>query len=144
MERRTTAGDAAGLFQIYSTLLARNTNSIVLKNNFVALALLLNRNTNQAFQLSKEVYDARTNNAEFVSTRAFALYRQNKSAEGLQLMRALPTDQLSRPEIALYYAVLLCANGQGAAAAPYYAAAQKGKMFPEERQLLEKIYSTAK
>ncbi len=141
LQQRTAAGDTAGLVQLYSAMLQSVTNSLVIKNNLAALELLLNRDTNQAFQFAKEVYQSNTNSPEFVSTEAFALYRQNKAAQALQVMQTLPQDQLSRPEIALYYGLLLVANGQHPAAEPYLAAANKAHLLPEEQQLYNKASS---
>lgn len=143
LQRRAAAGDSAGLLQLNSALLSYATNSLVIKNHLAALELLLNRNTNQAFQLTKEVYEAGTNNAEFAAIRALALYRQNRAAQGLRVMQALPPDQLARPDIALYYALLLSANGQRANAAPYVAAAKKAQLLPEERTLLQKLSASS-
>ncbi len=141
LQQRTTAGDTAGLVQLYSAMLQSVTNSLVIKNNLAALNLLLNRDTNQAFQYAKEIYQSNTNSPEFASTEAFALYRQNKAAQGLQVMQSLPQDQLSRPEIALYYGLLLIANGQRQAAEPYLAAAKAAHLLPEEQQLFDKASS---
>lgn len=143
LQRRAAAGDSAGLLQLNSALLSYATNSLVVKNNVAALELLLNQNTNQAFQLTKEVYESSTNTAEFAAIRALALYRQNRAAQGLRLMQTLPPDQLARPDIALYYALLLSANGRKADAAPYIAAAKKAQLLPEERKLLQKISASS-
>lgn len=143
LQRRAAAGDSVGLLQLNSALLTYATNSLVVKNHIAALELLLNQNTNQAFQLTKEVYEASTNTAEFAAIRALALYRQNRAAQGLQIMQALPPNQLAQPDIALYYALLLSANGQRANAAPYVAAAKKAQLLPEERKLLQKITASS-
>lgn len=139
-QRRQAAGDTAGLQQIYSTLYARNTNSVIVKNNLAMLDLLMNQNTNRAFLFAKEVYLSHTNIPEFVSTEAFALYRQNRSHDALQLMQSLPDQTLLRPDIALYYSIMLAANGQKDSAAPYQAAAIQSPMLPEEKRLLEKYF----
>ena len=52
-------------------------------------------------------------------------------------MQALPESELSRPNIALYYAVLLAAAGDADKAKPYLDAAEKSPMLPEERRLLD-------
>lgn len=139
LQRRSAAGDTAGLLQLNSEVFEYATNSLVIKNNLASLELLLNQNTNQAFELAKEVYDASTNTAAFAATRAFALYRQNRAAAGLEVMQRLPQEQLSQPSIALYYALLLSANGKRESAAPYIAAAKNAQLLPEEQHLLEKI-----
>ena len=73
------------------------TNSLVIKNNLAALELLVNVNTNQAFQFATEVYQSNTNSPEFASTEAFALYKQNQPAKGLQVIQALPEKSALTP-----------------------------------------------
>jgi predicted Zn-dependent protease len=138
LQRRTAAKDTTGLYQLYSAIFEQQTNSPVVKNNLAMLGLLLNRDTSHDIRLAGEVFEADTNNPHFASTYAFALLKQNKSAEGLRLMETLPKSELLQPEIAIYYAVLLSANGRREAAAPYFVAAGKAEMLPEEKQLLEK------
>jgi hypothetical protein len=138
LERRMAAGDTTGLYQLYSEMLAQNPKSLIAKNNVAVIDLLLNRNLSNATQFAKEVYLSATNHPLFVSTYAFALHVQNQSGEGLKLMKTLPPNYLHSPEIAIYYAVLLSANGERVAAEPYFDAAKKSQMLPEEKQLLEK------
>jgi tetratricopeptide (TPR) repeat protein len=138
LQRRMAAKDTEGLYQLYSEMLKQNPNSAIAKNNIAVIDLLLDRNTNQAMRFAKEVYLSATNNPIPVSTYALALHQQNKSADALKLMKTLPPAELSRPEVAIYYGVLLSANGQREAAKPYFEAAQKGTMLPEEKQLVEK------
>ena len=98
---------------------------------------MLGRDLARAQALAREVYDAGKTNAMLVSTYAFALHAQGKGAEGLKLMQAFPESDLQRPEVALYYAVLLAAAGERNQAEPYFAAAEKGRPLPEERRLLD-------
>jgi predicted Zn-dependent protease len=139
LQRRTAAKDTAGLYQLYSDILKQQPDSLAVKNNLAMLGLLLDRDTNRAIQLAKEVYETDTNNPNFVSTYAFTLQAQNKSAEGVKLMETLPKPEGLRPEIAIYYAVLLSATGTRGMADPYFAAAEKAQMLPEEQRLLEKF-----
>lgn len=139
-QRLAAAGDTAGLHEVVATLFARNTNSVMLKNDLTMLDLLLNQNTDRAFRFAKELYEQQTNNAVVVSTYALALYRQNKAGEALAVMQSLPDQVLIRPDIAVYYSLLLAANGHRDSAAPYQAAALQAPMLPEEKRLLEKYY----
>ena len=129
--------DSAGLYRVYQALLERHPESAALKNNVATLGLLLGRDLARAQALAREVYDAGKTNAMLVSTYAFALHAQGKGAEGLKLMEAFPESDLQRPEVALYYAVLLAAAGERNQAKPYLAAAEKGRPLPEERRLLD-------
>jgi len=134
---RMAAGDTAGLYRTYKALLEQNTNSLAAKNNVAALGLLLKQDTDAAIERAQEVYEADTNNPVFVSTEAFALHEQGRTSEGLQLMEALPSKALQRPEIALYYVVLLSAAGERERAKPYYIFAEKADLLPEEQRLLD-------
>jgi predicted Zn-dependent protease len=131
-----TAGNTGGLNKVYEALFALNPNDPGLKNNLAATSLLLKLNQTRAYSQARELYESANTNAVFVSTYAFALHLQGKSADGLKLMQALPEAELQRPEIATYYAVLLCATGARDQAAAYFIAAEKAQLLPEERQLL--------
>ena len=130
------AGNTSGLNKVYDALLALNPNDAGLKNNLAATSMLLKINPTRSYAQARELYETANTNAIFVSTYAFALHVQGKSAEGLKLMQALPEVQLQRPEIATYYAVLLSATGERDKAGAYFAAAEKAQLLPEERQLL--------
>jgi len=125
-----------GLYRVHQALFERDSKSLVLKNNLAVYGLLLNRDVSRAGALAQEVYEAEKTNTFFISTYAFSLHVRGKSAQGLKLMGALPEAELQRPEIATYYAVLLSAAGERDKAQPYFAAAEKGPMLPEERRLL--------
>ena len=129
--------DTPGLYRVYQALLKNHPQAVEIKNNVAALGLLLNRDKIESGRLAREVYETGKTNALLVSTHAFALHTQGKTAEGLKLMQTLPEPELLRPNIALYYAVLLAAAGDGDQAKPYFDAAEKSPMFPEERRLLD-------
>ena len=129
--------DTPGLYRVYQALLKNHPQTVELKNNVAMFGLLLNRDRREAGRLAREVYEAGKTNALLLSTHAFALHTQGKTAEGLKLMQTLPESELLRPNIALYYAVLLAATGDVASAKTYLDAAEKSPMLPEERRLLE-------
>jgi hypothetical protein len=129
--------DSVGIYRVFQALLERHPDSLELKNNVATLGLLLGRDLARSQALAREVYVAAKTNAALVSTYAFALHAQGKTADGLKLMQGFPEAELHRPEIALYYAVLLTAAGEKNEAGPYFAAAEKGQPLPEERRLLE-------
>jgi predicted Zn-dependent protease len=134
---RTEALDSTGLYRIYSALLDANPNAAIAKNNVAALGLLLGRDVEKCTRLAREVYLSATNNPTARSTYAFALHVEGKSAEGLRLLQGLPERELHLPGVATYYAILLAANGQREQAGPFVTSAEKGRILPEERRLLE-------
>jgi hypothetical protein len=136
---RTAAGDAAGLYRVYTALLESKPSAAVLKNNVAALGLLLNRDLDKCVRLAREAYLAATNNATLASTHAFALHVQSRTADGLRVLQAFPEAELHNPGVATYYAVLLAASGQHDKAASLVAIAENGQLLPEEKVLLDTV-----
>jgi len=132
----TASGNTRGQNRVYTAWLVLAPNDVGLKNNVAATSLLLKADVSRACELAREVYEAGKTNAMFVSTYAFALHAQGKTDAGLKLMQTLPETELQQPSIATYYAILLAAAGERDKATPYFAAAEKGQLLPEERQLL--------
>ena len=129
-------GDTEGLYRLYSVLWQRNPADAVIKNNLAAVALLLQTNLTQAYQLAREVYDADHRNAVFVGTYTYALQLQGRTPDALQLWNQLPSSELERPSVAMYYGVALVAAGQPEKAKRYLALAERSSLLPEERTLL--------
>jgi predicted Zn-dependent protease len=136
LQRYGATGDTSGLYRVFRALLKCHPDSIEFKNNAATAGLLLNRDLARSTELAREVYEAGPTNAVFVSTYAFALHRQSNTAAGLKLMQTLPAAELSRPNIAAYYGLLLAAAGQARNAQPFLTMAEKGPLLAEERQLL--------
>jgi hypothetical protein len=136
LQRYTATANTDGLYRVHQALLQRHPESLELKNNVAVLGLLLNRDVAHSRDLAQQVYLAATTNAALASTYAFALHTQGRTAEGLKLMQSLPDSELLRPNIAVYYAFLLAAQGEREKAKPFIAAAEKNPMLPEEQRLL--------
>ena len=132
MQMRNTRG----LFEVNELLLTRQPANAIVQNNWATLALLLQTNQTRAHQLAQQVYGPATNNPGFVSTYAYSLHVQGRTAEALALMEALPTKDLETPALASYYGVLLAAAGQGEKARLYLARAETLPILPEELLLV--------
>ena len=131
------AGNTTGLYQLYLKLLPRSPQNATLKNNLACTALLLKTNLAQADQWAAEAYAQATGNPSVVSTYAYALHLQGRDREGLAALQKLKPAQLEEPSAALYYGLLLSAAGKVGEAAPYLKIARtKGKLLPEEKQML--------
>jgi tetratricopeptide (TPR) repeat protein len=133
--------DSEGLYRVYQTLLEKNPDSAVFKNNVATLGLLLGRNKARAVELAREAYQAEKTNTTVASTYAFALHSEGKTGEALKLFETFSESELQRPEVALYYGVILASAGERAKAETYFAAAEKGRPLPQEKALLEKARS---
>ena len=132
----TASGNTRGLQKVYATLLVLNPDDVVAKNNFAALSLLLNTQTNKAHQSAREAYGRYPQNAAFASTYAYSLHLLGRTKEGLKLLEGLPPAKLEEPSIAVYYGVMLAATDQLEKAKKYVALAEGGRLLPEERALL--------
>ena len=125
-----------GLYELNRFMLERQPTNSFAQNNWATLSLLLRTNLPKAHEFARQVYDLNTNNFAFVSTYAFSLHIQGRTAEGLKLMQTLKPAQLEDPSMASYYGILLAASGQKQEAERYFAIAEKGVILPEELALI--------
>ena len=101
------------------------------------LGLNLEQNTKESHDLAKEAYDRAPNELNCALTYAFSLYRLGRSSDGLAIIQRLPPDQLHDPHGAVYVALLLADAGQIEGAKEYIATAAAGKIYLEEKKLLD-------
>jgi tetratricopeptide (TPR) repeat protein len=82
----------------YQTALAKQPKSLFLKNNFAYRLLLQNSDLDQAKTLINEVMAEKPNDAWFMSTKAYLLFREANYAEALKLYeeanKSLPNDKI--------------------------------------------------
>ncbi len=130
-------GNTPGLLKVYAELMKYDSPDAVAKNNFAAIALLLNRQMEEAHETARENFRQHPQDGVILSTYAFSLHQQGKTGEGLKLLEQLKPDELRQPGIAAYYGVLLAAAGQTNSALEYLnLAAQAAQLLPEEKNLI--------
>jgi predicted Zn-dependent protease len=129
-------GNTRGLLKVYSKLVDRDPANVVAMNNLATVSLLLNLQTNKAFEMAQTAYLKATNNAAFASTYAWSLHLQGRTAEGLKVLEALKSDRLEVPGVALYYGAMQAAMNAPAKAKKYLDLAATGQLLPEEKALL--------
>jgi predicted Zn-dependent protease len=128
--------NATGLLRVASNQHKDEPDDIRYKNNYAYYLLLLNLDITRARQLAEECWRQEPLQPNVASTYAFALYRFDKFAEGVQVLEKLPDKELTAPNIALYYSLLLNAAGQRDKARHYLALVQKtDRLLPEELAL---------
>jgi tetratricopeptide (TPR) repeat protein len=133
--RYAQAGNTLGLHKLYAAGLARAPVDPVAKNNFAATSMLLGLNLSQAYAAAREVYQQHPREPVFASTYAYSLHLQGQTKEALKVFEKFPRETLERPSLALYYAVLLSAQGERDRAARYFALANQASLLPEEKAL---------
>lgn len=134
-------GHTSNLNRIYARLVEFSSEDRMLKNNLAYSSLLLDANLSKAYEIARLNYKADPSNPFFITTQAFALYKQNKPAEALALMNEMRPAALSAPERSLYLALYRAANGDAAGAGDLLAGLKSAKFLPEERRLIAKAAS---
>jgi hypothetical protein len=129
-------GNTAALLRIARRLQAIKPEDDGARNNAVILGLLSGEPPKTLIEDARRLHEKAPQSAVFASTYAYALHLNGQSAEGLRILESFPKPVLSSPEISLYYAVLLNANGRQPEAVEAAAAARKAKVLPEEERLL--------
>lgn len=132
----TQQKNTLGFRRLYQVISRHDPADRVAKNNYAILSMLVLKDLRKAHELAAEVYKAEPTNPTFVSTYAFSLHMQGRTAEGVSLLKTLPPATLQEPSMALYYGVLLAATGQQQDAKSFLQKSQQGFMLPEELALL--------
>lgn len=135
-------GRTRSLMELFSIQARRNPSDLAIKNNLAMVAMLLGADEMKPYELAREVYKKDPTNADYVSTYAFTLYRQGKSADALEVLQRLTPQQLQSPTIAGYYGLILKAAGEPSKARVYLDLSMKGQLLPEERQMFRDAASS--
>ncbi len=138
----TTAGNTLQLNRLYEALTGLEPTNIAVKNNYAATAMLLKTNLARAHDVANGLYRAHPGEAVVASTYAFSLHLQGRTREGLAAMDSLPAVSLESPAVALYYGLLLAADGQRDRARQFLAHSQTASLLPEEKALLAEALKT--
>ena len=125
------------LYEILERLHESSPNEAPITSDLARLGLDVEQNTERSHQLAKEAYDRARNEVNCAVTYAFSLSRLGRNAEGLAIIQNLPPDQLHDQHAAVYVALLLAEASQLDGAQEYIAAAESGKIYPEEKKLLD-------
>jgi thioredoxin-like negative regulator of GroEL len=124
------------LYDVLQRLHESSPNEPAITANLARLGLNLDQNTLQAQKLAEEAYDRAPDDVNCAVTYAFSLYGLDRTAEGLEIIKKLPPDQLYDPHAAVYVALLLLDENQAEAARGYIDAAEEGPLYLEEKKLL--------
>jgi len=123
------------LYQILQRLHESSPNEPPITADLARLGLNIDQNNKQSQDLAKEAYDRAPSEVNCAVTYAFSLYRLGRSAEGLEIIKKLPPDQLHDPHAAVYVALLLVDANQLEAAKEYIDAADDEMIYAEEKKI---------
>jgi cytochrome c-type biogenesis protein CcmH/NrfG len=130
--------DTENLYRVLLHQIELHPNDSNMQNNFAQLSLLLNLNVDRGQKAAREVYEKNPKNPAYVSTYAFALHSAGDSKKARKVLETLSPEELSKPEIAAYYGVILAATGDQARAAEFLDLGEKANLLPQEKALIEK------
>ncbi|MEM6886021.1 MAG: hypothetical protein AAF571_13415, partial [Verrucomicrobiota bacterium] len=135
-QRYQDAKDTENLFRLSRTRLLQHPGDDNNRNNYVMYALLLNQDTERAYEMAKELYQKYRGNFIPITTYAFALYHQGNLEAALGVMGELGPRAQEIPELAHYYAVYLKAAGRHADAEIFLEKSEGAQLLDEELALL--------
>jgi predicted Zn-dependent protease len=125
------------LYEILERLHESSPNEAPITADLARLGLTLDQNTERSHELAKEAHDRAPNEINCAVTYAFSLHGLGRNAEALAIIESLSRDQLHDPHAAIYVALIMVEAIQLDAAKEYIAAAENGKLYPEEKKLLK-------
>jgi Flp pilus assembly protein TadD len=129
--------DTRGCNKLFAAMCNYDPADFMARNNFAATSLLLKANLSKAHEMAKELYDQRPTDVVVVSTYAYSLHLQGRTKQGIAVLEKLKPAELELPPVALYYGVMLAANGQTEKATHFLEVGRRGVLFPEEADLLK-------
>src|SRR6478672_4161711 len=125
------------LYAVLQRLHESSPNEAPITADLARLGLNLGENTESSHQLAKEAYDRAPNEVDCAVTYAFSLHRLGRNAEALAIIQSFPPDRLHDAHAAVYVALVLIEGNELKGAKDYMEAAENGKLYPEEKKLLE-------
>jgi len=125
------------LYAVLQRLHESSPNEASIAADLARLGLNLGENSESSHQLAKEAYDRAPNEVNCAITYAFSLHRLGRNAEALAIIKSLAPERLHDDHAAVYVALVLVEGNELERAKDYIAAAENGKLYPEEKKLLE-------
>src|SRR4030095_15945677 len=125
------------LYAVLQRLHESSPNEAPITADLARLGLNLGENTESSHQLAKEAYDRAPNEVNCAVTYAFSISRLGRNAEALAIIQSFAPEHRHDPHSAVYVALMLVIGNELEGAKDYIAAAENGKLDPEEKKLLE-------
>jgi len=129
-------GNTRALAELLNRLYAIYPSDNQLKNNLANICLLRKSDLDKAHRMAQEAYNSAPNNPFFISTYAYSLLLQKKSAEAVKILGGLKTEYLRIPSVAAYYGVVEAEAGHADAARGPLRLAENSHLLPEEKEIV--------
>lgn len=129
-------GNTWGLQKLTSALLQRKPGDPVLENNLAMYSFLLKTDLAVAHATAQRLHRSDPTHPSFLSTYAFSLYLQGRTAEAADLIKSLKERHLEKLSIQAYYGIILAGAGDKEKAKVHLQHALDSLLLPEERALV--------
>jgi len=127
-----------GLYRLFKVISENDSKSLVAKNNFALLCLLMGVEKGRSHQMAREVFQESPTNLVFACTYAFSQFLSGNTENAIKVLEDFPANQiLQNPNTSLYFGYMLAQNSRKENARPYLQKAQSARMLPEEKFMLD-------
>jgi hypothetical protein len=125
------------LYAVLERLHESSPNEAPITADLARLGLNIGENVERSHQFAKEAYDRAPNDVNCALTYAYSLQLLGRNAEAVSIIESLPSEQLHEVHAAVYVALILAQGSGLGEAKDYVAAAENGKLYPEEKNILQ-------
>jgi lipopolysaccharide biosynthesis regulator YciM len=125
------------LYAVLQRLHESSPNEPPITADLARLGINLGENIESSHQLAKEAYDRAPSEVNCAVTYALSLHRLGRNGEALAIVQSLPAEQLDDAHAAVYVALVLLEANELPRAKHYIEDAENGKLYPEEKKLLD-------
>lgn len=129
--------DTVQLQKLSALRMKADPKSTELRDTYAFFSLLIRSEEGNPHAEAEKLFNENPGNASIAVTRGLSLFQKGNFADALKVTGSLPAEELHKPQTALYHAIFLTAAGETEKAAEYLTAGLGGKLFPEEKTLLE-------
>jgi len=127
------------LLRVAIRLLEVEPGNMLARNNVAYYSLLLNQDLPTAFRLARESHEKQPKNPVLASTYAWALHRQGRNNEAIELLQIVPPELLRQPAYSACYGPILAAIGRKDEALTVLKnVAASDSLLPEEKEVVRK------
>lgn len=132
-------GETALLLRVARRQVALDPTDLRARNNAALFALLLGTDLPRSLTTARELAADAPQDPIIRSTYAFALLVNKRNKEALKEIEKIPNDKLKEPAFALYYGLILAANGNLEPARDFLKLTEKERLLPEESSLRQAV-----
>ncbi len=133
------SGNTAQLQKLSGIFVKADPKNVATRNNYAFLSLLIRSDDGNPQRTAESLHRENPTDPVVASTYGLSLLQQGRAEEAVKVMSAFRSDELRRPQIALYHGIFLAAAGQVEKADEFLKLGAGWPMLPEEHSLLNRV-----